>query len=134
MDFRKRFDFKKVTKRFMLDARVTRRIIQWLKSQTAELMPSGLLSLWGALFPDQSSSTFASAPCLRMRDTGSSDSQKCLDWKDGRAGMTKSRAQKIFEGLNDAMMPEMKMKFNKRVSHIFYLGQKVQVYRYIYKV
>lgn len=66
-----------------------------------------------------------------MQGTGSSDSQKYLDWKGGRGGMTKSRAQKIFEGLNDAMMPEMNMKFNKRVSHIFYLGQKVQVYKYI---
>lgn len=115
----------------MLDARVTRRLIKWLKSQTAELMLSGSLSLWGALFPNQSSSSFASAPCLRMQGTSSSDSQKYLDWKDGRAGMTKSRAQKIFEGLNDAMMPEMKMKFSKRVFHIFYLGQKVQVYKYI---
>lgn len=41
----------------MLDARVTRRLIKWLKSQTAELMLSGSLSRWGALFSDQSSST-----------------------------------------------------------------------------
>lgn len=112
----------------MLDASVTRRLIKWLNSHTAKLMLNGSLTLCSTLFPNQSSS-FDLAPCLRMQSTDSSNPQKYMEWKDGRGGMTKSRAQKIFEGLNDALMPEMKMKFNKRVSHIFYLGQKVQVYK-----
>lgn len=45
--------------------------------------------------------------------------------------MIESGAQKIFEGLNDAMMPESKkVNFNQTVSHISYLRPTVQVQKY----
>ena len=45
--------------------------------------------------------------------------------------MIESGAQKIFEGLNDTMMPESKkVNFNQTVSHISYLCPTVQVQKY----